>query len=697
MRLLSRLLVAVFLIGVLFGNFAFANNAVAENTNQLFVYDGMAASPGPLDGTQSGFGWQFGWLVQNSNVKYAVKDTTPLTFPNLISTKEYAVGGGNWVACGRKMISFAPIPDEIAAYQNASNQFGKDGTTLWYSMLLRAETSGEKYFLLHRDTGNPGLPWNPTADPAIKIGRSGSNVWGIAFGTQKVATKKSFINGNTYLVVLKMDFTAAGGTVGLFINPDLSVTPVTPDATATVATTMAFNAINVNVGNDENNGAWDEIRLGNAYAAVAPMIDPNATPIPTPEPTPTPDPYATPKPTPVKILCIGDSITEGTSGVNGGAAELTYRYPLWKLLLDKDAIFEFVGTRSAGFEGTPTYPDYNGNIFSNKHEAHWGWSVAQVNDALTTPLLSLQPDLAIIYLGGGDPQPQAKENMRALIEKLRLKNPKIVVLLGEPFSTWRTEGQLAFRALATEMNTASSPVIAMRPPTGWVDDPVAVGSCTIDWVHTSLIGDKVLADHIFTYLAPFVGVVLPTATPTLVPTPSPTPTPTPVPVLVVNIGISKTTANMKVKQTLQLGVTLIPLNATNKAVIWASSNTKVASVSSTGKVTAKGPGTAAISVTSVSQSKKATCKVTVIQPVVSVKLSKSSITIKKGKLFHLTATIAPANASNKKVTWKSSNKALATVSATGVVRGIKKGTVYITATTVDGKKTAKCKVTILAN
>ncbi len=79
----------------------------------------------------------------------------------------------------------------------------------------------------------------------------------------------------------------------------------------------------------------------------------------------------------------------------------------------------------------------------------------------------------------------------------------------------------------------------------------------------------------------------------------------------------------------------------------------------------------------------------------SVKLSRTSMTIRRGNTYRLTATISPINASNKNVTWRSGNRAIATVSSTGLVKGISRGTVYIYVYTVDGKKTAKCRVTVI--
>lgn len=78
----------------------------------------------------------------------------------------------------------------------------------------------------------------------------------------------------------------------------------------------------------------------------------------------------------------------------------------------------------------------------------------------------------------------------------------------------------------------------------------------------------------------------------------------------------------------------------------------------------------------------------------TVKLNITKLTIKKGKTYRLKATIYPYNATNKKVTWKTGNKRLAVVSSIGKITAKAKGKVYITVTTVDGKKTARCLVTV---
>ena len=166
---------------------------------------------------------------------------------------------------------------------------------------------------------------------------------------------------------------------------------------------------------------------------------------------------------------------------------------------------------------------------------------------------------------------------------------------------------------------------------------------------------------------------------------------------VTEVKLNKTTANTTVGGVIQLTTTVSPANATNKGVTWSSSNTAVAAVDANGKVTAKKDGTAKITVKTEYGGKTATCTVTVKNKIVNVtgvKLDKASANITKSNTLKLTATVSPVNASNKAVTWSSSNKNVATVDANGNVKAVNPGTATITVKTKDGGKTATCKVTV---
>lgn len=163
---------------------------------------------------------------------------------------------------------------------------------------------------------------------------------------------------------------------------------------------------------------------------------------------------------------------------------------------------------------------------------------------------------------------------------------------------------------------------------------------------------------------------------------------------VTKVTLSKTKLTLAPGKSQKLTVTIAPNDATNKSLTWKSSNDKIATVTN-GKVTAKKAGTATITVSSKENDKiKATCKVTVKIAVTKVKLNKSKLTLGAKETFALKATITPKNATNKKVSYKSSKKKVATVSSKGKIKALKKGKTTITAT-VDGKK-ATCVVTVKA-
>ncbi len=165
---------------------------------------------------------------------------------------------------------------------------------------------------------------------------------------------------------------------------------------------------------------------------------------------------------------------------------------------------------------------------------------------------------------------------------------------------------------------------------------------------------------------------------------------------VTSITLNNATVSIWTGKTKTLTATIAPTDASNKNVTWTSSNTNVTTVSSSGVVTAKAKGTATINCKAADGSGvKATCTVTVKQPVTAIELSATTATLWVGKTKTLTATATPTTASNTAVKWTSSNTSVATVSSKGVVSAKGKGTCTITCTAADGYGTkATCKVTV---
>lgn len=166
-------------------------------------------------------------------------------------------------------------------------------------------------------------------------------------------------------------------------------------------------------------------------------------------------------------------------------------------------------------------------------------------------------------------------------------------------------------------------------------------------------------------------------------------------IYVKNVVLSKNTLSLTRGSTYKLTATVSPPNSTNTALVWSSSDERIAKVTD-GVVTAVAVGTAIISVsTSNGSGVKATCIVRVgNKPVTSITLSKISIELFTGKSMKLIATLSPSDADNKSVEWTSSDKNVVTVND-GLVTAVSVGTATVTAIAADGSGVrATCQVTV---
>ena len=165
-------------------------------------------------------------------------------------------------------------------------------------------------------------------------------------------------------------------------------------------------------------------------------------------------------------------------------------------------------------------------------------------------------------------------------------------------------------------------------------------------------------------------------------------------VKVQSIAIEQSDMTLIEGECVNLSAIILPEDATDKTVNWNSSNESVVMVSSNGKAMALSLGEAIITAKSGDRSDFITITVEAkVIPVKGVFLDKTQITIKIGESETLTPTITPEDATNKKVSWTSSNDKVATVED-GKVAGVQPGSVTITVTTEDGAKTAECTITV---
>ncbi len=216
---------------------------------------------------------------------------------------------------------------------------------------------------------------------------------------------------------------------------------------------------------------------------------------------------------PVRILCVGDSITQGGKE---NRPEYTYRFPLQQMLRAEGISFDFIGSQHAGLQPKATWPDIAPGVpFDPDHEGYYGQKTADVvrkAEAAWTDA-SPAPDIVLIHLGTNDqnnpPYVATVPPLREFIAFLRTKNPHVVILLGQ-LNFNHSEGASAMRplleALATELSTITSPVRTVDHYKGWQENPKAADADTFDWAHPNPQGQEKMAANWLAALKPLLPV-----------------------------------------------------------------------------------------------------------------------------------------------------------------------------------------------
>lgn len=224
---------------------------------------------------------------------------------------------------------------------------------------------------------------------------------------------------------------------------------------------------------------------------------------------------------PIRIVCIGDSISQGK--VAGDTIkELSYRLWLWQKLDSAGIKTDFVGSNSIWFNenrdnlvATPV-SNYTKHTFDRNHEAFYGIRTDNFLSGFTHDSVKYEPfekrvtsykaDIALIHIGTNDKDSlveQTRENITAIIDLLRGQNPEIKVLLAQTNTGWKAVNKVVPAIVAT-LNTPQSPVFMVDMATGFINKPDSVGTMTFDWVHPNVKGQQFMAKRWFTTLYPLV-------------------------------------------------------------------------------------------------------------------------------------------------------------------------------------------------
>ncbi|MEM8965650.1 MAG: GDSL-type esterase/lipase family protein [Bacteroidota bacterium] len=201
----------------------------------------------------------------------------------------------------------------------------------------------------------------------------------------------------------------------------------------------------------------------------------------------------------------------GASRVEGDRPEFeSFRYELWKDLIENGWTFDFIGTRS----DEASYPAFNNNNFDNDHEGRGGWTSGQILGGLNDWLAQTgPPDIVLFSSPGGNDilegldYDQGISNINAIIDVLQAKNPNVTIIIEQPaqftsalmiavpaYADALERVQQEVVTIATEQSTASSRVIPVDMYTGFSDSLMA------DLVHYNDAGAEFIATRYYNVL-----------------------------------------------------------------------------------------------------------------------------------------------------------------------------------------------------
>jgi hypothetical protein len=239
----------------------------------LLAYEPFNETSGtPLSGAGGGgdSGWNAAWVEQTSETAepgYQIASASPLTYPGLQPTVNYAIGGYGYESAGRQLNVDPAGP--FSSYLS-SGLIGASGQTIWLSLLLREDANPNNGQINAVFLTQQHIAW--LAQSGIGIGYFGNSpYWGLQLnnGTPILSTVP-VVQGQTVLLVASITF-GATNQINLYVNPTPgSAAPSSPSAQLTTLSAVGFQSLAYLGGYTSNVSSLAAIRFGSSYAAVTP-------------------------------------------------------------------------------------------------------------------------------------------------------------------------------------------------------------------------------------------------------------------------------------------------------------------------------------------------------------------------------------------------------------------------------------------
>jgi len=221
----------------------------------------------------------------------------------------------------------------------------------------------------------------------------------------------------------------------------------------------------------------------------------------------------------MKVLCLGDSITQGKVE-NDSITQLSYRFWLWEMLDSTGIKVDMVGSNPIWFHEnrakrvkTPV-SQYTGHIFDTDHEAYYGIQTKEfLLGGFTHDSIKYEPfrdrlqkfdapDVAFIHIGTNDSHNDSLQTityLKQVLEELHTRNSRIIVFLAKLNTPWVRFVNHSVEPIIAEFKSKYPKmlIVPVDMASGWVNCPEAPGAMTLDWAHPNTLGQKVMAEKWF--------------------------------------------------------------------------------------------------------------------------------------------------------------------------------------------------------